>query len=457
MAYKVAILIISLAAFLPQLFSFPLQNWDEAWYGEIIKNMASGNYSLLVPFWNGNYYLDKPPLYFWLSLPVVKFFGIGEWQVRLVSVLAGIISVYLVFLIGEKLISRRVGLFAGVIFLTLGQIIERLGNGNLDALLICLALASFYFYLDSYKSWKYTFLTGLFLGLTYFAKGWVLGLYPLFLMFVHTFLYRRKFLNLLLILAISVFILSWWFITGFHTFGKKFLDWYLFSPTAGSFGGHLDFSFTLLRTFFRDLGFWLFILLFFQISRKNVGQMEKRMVLFLLLTSLVYVLAMNFQSNKLGWYLLPSYPLIALVVAYCLDRLLDTYFKFMIFLSIFVFLAQSLLLMKIKISDTDRSQVGATLGKYAKTIIPKGASLILDDPDYPSFLFYSDLGKVYTTSYFGGDEREWWILKDENLKSFIQKNPKTWLVSRDPESLPVDLEGSQLVTRFNGYQFVRLY
>ena len=67
-----------------------VRNWDEAWYAEIIKQMAVGGKGWLMPWWNGQYYFDHPPVYFWLSGLVVKLFGLGEWQVRIVSVLAGI-------------------------------------------------------------------------------------------------------------------------------------------------------------------------------------------------------------------------------------------------------------------------------------------------------------------------------------------------------------------------------
>src|SRR4030067_2445889 len=90
------ILVSSSAIFFRTIDRFPLRNWDEVWYAEEIKNMATGSYSLLATFWNGHYYFDKPPLYFWLSLPIVEFFGLGQWQVRLVTVLSAIFASILV-------------------------------------------------------------------------------------------------------------------------------------------------------------------------------------------------------------------------------------------------------------------------------------------------------------------------------------------------------------------------
>src|SRR3990167_9960481 len=107
-----AIIAISTFIFARNINDFPLRNWDEAWYAQIINNMASNNYSLLAPYWNGRYYFDKPHLYFWLSLPFFKIFGPGEWQARIVSATAAIFTSLLIYLIGKKLFSKTAGFFA---------------------------------------------------------------------------------------------------------------------------------------------------------------------------------------------------------------------------------------------------------------------------------------------------------------------------------------------------------
>lgn len=43
----IVILTASSAIFFTNINNFPLRNWDEAWYAEIIKNMASGHYNFL--------------------------------------------------------------------------------------------------------------------------------------------------------------------------------------------------------------------------------------------------------------------------------------------------------------------------------------------------------------------------------------------------------------------------
>ena len=97
MSAAILVLISSAVVFFSKIASFPLRNWDEAWYAEIIKNMASGKYGFLMPFWNGRYYFDHAPLYFWLSAPIFKIFGAGEWQARFVSATAAVFAAFLIF------------------------------------------------------------------------------------------------------------------------------------------------------------------------------------------------------------------------------------------------------------------------------------------------------------------------------------------------------------------------
>ena len=113
MFYLTFIIILgSVLTFFRQIDVFPLRNWDEAWYAEIIKNMASGKYGFIMPYWNGKYYFDHAPLYFWLSSPFFKFFGPGEWQARIISALASVFVVFFIFLIGKKLVNTLTGFFS---------------------------------------------------------------------------------------------------------------------------------------------------------------------------------------------------------------------------------------------------------------------------------------------------------------------------------------------------------
>jgi len=118
----IVLTLLSTFVFFRSINEFPLRNWDEAWYAEISKNMATNNTGLLMPFWNGKYYFDKPPMYFWLSYPIFKIFGPGEWQARAVSTTAAVLTVLMIFVIGKKLFNNKIGIVSAIIFSPLDRL-----------------------------------------------------------------------------------------------------------------------------------------------------------------------------------------------------------------------------------------------------------------------------------------------------------------------------------------------
>ena len=227
MGVAIFILLSSVFVFFSKIASFPLRNWDEAWYAELIKNMASGKYGYLMPFWNGRYYFDHAPLYFWLSAPVFKIFGAGEWQARFVSATAAILVVFLIFKIGKKLKDKTTGLISALVFLTFGGIVIRFAHGNLDALLICFFLASFYFYLQSEKKRIFGFFAGALIGLGFLIKSWGIGLFPLVLIFMYAYVKDKKLPRNLFLIILGILIFSsWWY------FLSDKSDWYIIPALA---------------------------------------------------------------------------------------------------------------------------------------------------------------------------------------------------------------------------------
>jgi 4-amino-4-deoxy-L-arabinose transferase-like glycosyltransferase len=68
---------------------FPRFLWiqDEARYGEVTREMVTtGNY--MVPTLDGEFYPDKPPLYFWALALQSKISGMNAFSFRLVTVLS---------------------------------------------------------------------------------------------------------------------------------------------------------------------------------------------------------------------------------------------------------------------------------------------------------------------------------------------------------------------------------
>ncbi len=95
----------------------PLVSPDEIRYAEISREMlASGDW--VVPHLNGLRYFEKPPLGYWLNAAAIRLFGENEFAVRLPSAIAVGLTALLLFVWARKFSDdRATPLFATVIFL----------------------------------------------------------------------------------------------------------------------------------------------------------------------------------------------------------------------------------------------------------------------------------------------------------------------------------------------------
>src|SRR3989338_5715970 len=249
------VFLLAVGVLMLRIRDWPLKNWDEAWYAEQARNMASGGHDLLVPWWNGQFYFDKPPLYFWLTGIVMKIFGDGEWQARIISVLAGAVAVTLVYLISKRFL-------AVIIFLSLGQVVLRFGEGDVDSLLICLFLATYYFFMRG-SSKKNAIFSGIFLGLSILVKGWSISLFVVLLLVLN--INKQKFWKYTIVLTLIT--AGWWYVLGAFTYGQKFIDWYVLHPSANNFSSLLpNLDWFYVKTLVSDWGVWGILIVLIAIS-----------------------------------------------------------------------------------------------------------------------------------------------------------------------------------------------
>jgi 4-amino-4-deoxy-L-arabinose transferase-like glycosyltransferase len=84
----------------------PLNVPDEGRYAEVAREMLiTGDY--ITPRVNGVVFLDKPPLYYWISSFSLRVFGVHEWSIRLVSALFGLVGCGLTFVVSRRVFGAR--------------------------------------------------------------------------------------------------------------------------------------------------------------------------------------------------------------------------------------------------------------------------------------------------------------------------------------------------------------
>lgn len=111
------VLAVALPLFLWGLGRPPLQDPDEGLFGSIAREMVEEG-DWLTPRFDGLRYLEKPPLYHWLTALTLAVAGASEWSVRLWSALGAVGTVLLTALLGREAFGPRTGLLGGLLGVT---------------------------------------------------------------------------------------------------------------------------------------------------------------------------------------------------------------------------------------------------------------------------------------------------------------------------------------------------
>lgn len=156
--------------------SYALMDVDETRYVSMARDMFhSKDYMTL--YLNGNYFFEKPPLYFWGE--VLSFLGFGtvnEFTARVPVALYGTLSTLLLYFVGRKVVSRKYGVVSALILATSVEFLILAKYAILDILLAtCVEFAIMsgfltYFVKEENKKycwWAFYF----FSGLAVLAKG----------------------------------------------------------------------------------------------------------------------------------------------------------------------------------------------------------------------------------------------------------------------------------------------
>ncbi len=155
------------------------QAFNEGFYALLAKEYFKG--SLLYPkTWNGEIDYMVPPFHSYWIFFLNELFGISEAVDRWGSVIPNLLTLYVVYLLGEKLFNKRVGLIAASLlaFIPMNVLVGR--NVQVDSTYIFFALTSLYFYLKSLETHEYRnkILSGISLGLSLFSKQFAVLMYP---------------------------------------------------------------------------------------------------------------------------------------------------------------------------------------------------------------------------------------------------------------------------------------
>lgn len=295
---------------------------SEARRAEIAREMAvSGQW--LIPTLNGRPILTKPPLGYWLMALSFKATGrYDEWSARLPASILGLLALFFCALLGRELLDEKSGLLSLVILGTSPLFLFESRMAGIDMVVASFTTASFLFYVrmdksqDNRSRWTNAFFLGISLGLASLTKGPV-GLLPLAAIVGHLTLSKewtaQKAWTLLAATGIACLLCVPWVLAALRVPGSLAVA---HQETVGRWGGEIDnnepwyfYLYSLI-----GMGPWFFFLVpaVFISLKKNPLRSGQG---FLTIGLLAILVIESLVRQKKHYYLLPVYPLAALITA----------------------------------------------------------------------------------------------------------------------------------------------
>ncbi|HSR53312.1 MAG TPA: glycosyltransferase family 39 protein [Acidobacteriota bacterium] len=337
--------------------------WDanEAFYVQTPQEMLQRG-EWIVPYFNGEPRLNKPPLAYWLVLIPYKVFGVSILAERIVMALLAAGSVLIVYALGSRLFNPLAALWGTGVFATSFRFLILSRRLLIDVLLLFCVLAALWFFVRWVESGrKKDFLTlCVFMGLGMLAKGPV-ALIPVAIFGLYLLLSRRLddlrqapwLRGALVFASISA---SWFVLLAWQEGWQPVIDFFL-TENLGRFS-HVDFGpdrgpFYYVGVFLTEFAPWSFLFPFALLAawrgRSSAAPGDSgiplrmtergpsagsdpdgspgipacRPYLLLGLWAAFYFVVFSLSHNKQEYYILPVYPATALMVGVFIREGLD--------------------------------------------------------------------------------------------------------------------------------------
>ena len=303
---------------------------DEAQYALVVQNIrASGNWIDLTPY-PPTPYLQKPPLYFWLTASTYDALDRSEFAYRAWSAAAGAGAVVLTCALGAMLFTPEVGGLAGLLLLLNRSFLLLHGarSGTFDALVTFLTLAAIVAYVcvtRGKREWLGWIVVGALAGLASITKPYVCV--PLVaLLGIHAILFRRQApvirrlggvsIALLVLLAVAS---PWYVAMGLrhdHFVDEMFRRNLVARVTVGVDDKHLrDWAFYLGQITKSSPAFFFSIpAMLYTLAASTRGLNRERHAL-LGIIGLGWIVLFTLSASKAVHYVYPVFPLIAIMIA----------------------------------------------------------------------------------------------------------------------------------------------
>lgn len=219
------VLVLAAIILLPFLGWFPLTDPDETVYGLTAREMLHAG-DWLSPQIYGQYWYDKPPLFYWLEMMSYSIFGVSDFTSRLPSALVAIGTLLYFYTQGKAIFNRSIAFLSTLVLLTsLGFMYIGKAAVTDMTLVSTLTVTMLAFYRQKY------YLAYGFCGLALLAKGPVGYGFPALIMLLYIICTRQwsliKTMKIPTGILLAFVVGLPWYIAMYHVHGQIFLDTFI--------------------------------------------------------------------------------------------------------------------------------------------------------------------------------------------------------------------------------------
>lgn len=318
-------LIFCVAAFvlLYRLGGVPLLDPDEPVYAQTaVEMLRAGDF--VSPRIYGEFWYDKPPLYYWATAASITLLGPTETAARLPSALFGIAGATGLFFAARAMLGRRAAFWGALVLATSFEFIYLGKAAVTDMALTFFFSGALLAYFHGRYNWMYVFM-----GLAVLTKGPVGVALPTAIILLHLFacgglrgIFRLRLLRGMLILLL---VAGPWYLAMYKLHGAAFVDTFLgfhnitrfLQPEHASGAKVYYYLPVLLLGLFPWTPFLLQSLR--EAARRRRSEEGSALVLCMLWAGVVFAF-FSASQTKLISYILPMYPALALLIGYYIDR-----------------------------------------------------------------------------------------------------------------------------------------
>lgn len=367
---------------------FTIKIYRLPWYDEAFLADVSMNYhkeGLIMRYINDPFAMNEElawgPVYFMINSWIIKLFGFGIWQMRIVNLLLGLMVLYLTIRMLQKLnISANLIIWGLLLVISDAELSFSLHSGRMDMVaFFFLFLAVYIYFFSTIRRWPRFLLCGVLIALGALTSTRINTLLPLLVIFPLVGkdwkAMKSIFVNLVITFIGFISIYSIWIFSKFDGIYAYFEYFISYGSRHPYYGKGALFNGSIIERFFRSpryipifILFYISVFLYLKYEYKK----SSSVIFFLILMYFSFIII-----NGWGYYYL-ILPIVYIVVLFAYHNIIYKWkvqnvmkfsFKWML-IAIFIlnisFLSYHLLKIYVTYNDYSNSNMQETIASKIK-------------------------------------------------------------------------------------------